>query len=715
MPRIDPRQGEHAREQLTGHESAFSSTSTLKQRAAERFRDTTVLTHAGKTRIISSSFARYFVAVIAVAIAFSIRWAIVRQYGELPHYITFYPAVLIVAMLGDVWAGLLATALSAVVAMYWILQPLGSFSIQSLSDAIGLAIFCTMGICVSAVAELYHRNHEKLAAFQTEEAVRNESRKADEERKLTEATCAERQRLFNVLETLPTMLCLLTPDHYVAWANRSFRERFGEPLGRHCYEYCFGLTQPCDFCETYSVLRTGRPHHWGITCADGGVLDVYDFPFTDVDGSPLILQMEADITERKRVEAELEAHRHHLQELVKERTSQLEAANAQLRAEISDRKLAEETLRKSQQQNEFLAGLIHASSQPLGVGYPDGRVGLVNRAFEQLIGYSAEELRSVDWAKMLTPPEWLASEEEKLAELHRTGKPVRYEKEFIRKDGTRVPVELLVQLVVDSEGTPQHYFAFVTDITERKRAEDALLRSERLASVGRVAAAIAHEINNPLEAVTNVLFLAKSQGNLPEAARQYLETADEELKRITHITQQSLGFYREPAAPASTSVIAVLESALNLLKSKIRTKNAIVEKQWGEDVQITAMAGELRQVFSNFLVNSLDAIDQNGLIRLRVSAGASPDGRRHVRITVADNGKGISAETRQHLFEPFFTTKGAVGTGLGLWVSKQIIDKHGGTIRLRSSNDGKRRGTVVSVVLPTEPVPNDVREQAIGA
>ncbi len=182
-----------------------------------------------------------------------------------------------------------------------------------------------------------------------------------------------------------------------------------------------------------------------------------------------------------------------------------------------------------------------------------------------------------------------------------------------------------------------------------------------------------------------------------------------------HITRQSLGFYRESNAPALTSVNAVLESAVDLLKNKIKAKNAVIEKQWDDDVQVTAVAGELRQVFTNLLTNSLDAIDEKGIIKLRVSTGAAfKNGDRCVRVTVADNGKGIDASSRQHIFEPFFTTKGTVGTGLGLWVSKQIIEKHGGTIRMRSTSNGVRRGTVFSIVLPVEPAAA-ARSQSAGA
>jgi signal transduction histidine kinase len=251
------------------------------------------------------------------------------------------------------------------------------------------------------------------------------------------------------------------------------------------------------------------------------------------------------------------------------------------------------------------------------------------------------------------------------------------------------------------------------DISARKRAEQALIRSEKLASAGRMAATIAHEINNPLEVVTNALFLAKSAGELPETTCQYLDIADAELKRIAHITRQSLGFYRESNAPALMSVNAVLESAVDLLKSRIKAKQAVIEKQWDGNVEITAVAGELRQVFSNLLSNSLDAIEVKGTIKLRVSTGAAfTNGDRCVRVTVADNGKGISASSRQRLFEPLFTTKGAIGTGLGLWVSKQIVDKHGGSIRVRSSSNGPRSGTVFSIVLPVEPAPAVHRQSA---
>ena len=264
--------------------------------------------------------------------------------------------------------------------------------------------------------------------------------------------------------------------------------------------------------------------------------------------------------------------------------------------------------------------------------------------------------------------------------------------------------DLLVDPLLDAEGKIAGVTCAAIDITERKRAQEALIRSEKLASLGRMAATISHEINNPLEGVMNLLYLANTCPGLPPLARHYLETASEELTRIAHITRQSLGFYRESGRPALTSVNVALQSALDLLRTKIREKRAIIQKECDEDVQVIAVAGELRQVFANLLVNSLDAISERGTIALRISrASTLKDSGRYVRFTIADNGTGISKSAKQQVFDALFTTKGAIGTGLGLWVSKQIIDKHGGTIRLRSSTDKSRRGTAFSILLPAEP------------
>jgi len=409
-----------------------------------------------------------------------------------------------------------------------------------------------------------------------------------------------------------------------------------------------------------------------------------------------------------------------LQWLVRLRTRQLVRANETISAEVAERRKAEAALQQAnatleqrvaertaelRQARGWLSVTLSSIGDAVLATDITGLVTFVNPVAAALTGWKPEEAEGQPIQKVfqiLNEKTRIPAEDIVLRVLQE-GHVVELANHtaLITKDGREIPIEDSAAPIRDHSDNVVGVVLVFHDVTEKRRAEAALVRSEKLASVGRMAASIAHEINNPLEAVMSLLFLASENKELPEKVRQYLEMADGELKRVAHITRQSLGFYRESNAPALTSVNAVLDSAVDLLKSKITAKLAVIEKQWDGDLEVTAVPGELRQVFSNLLANSLDAIDEKGTIKLRVSSGgAFNNGQRCVRITVADNGKGISASSRSHLFEPLYTTKGTVGTGLGLWVSKQIVDKHGGTIRMHSRTDGARRGTAFSVVLP---------------
>jgi signal transduction histidine kinase len=278
-----------------------------------------------------------------------------------------------------------------------------------------------------------------------------------------------------------------------------------------------------------------------------------------------------------------------------------------------------------------------------------------------------------------------------------------YELTYCRKDGTEFPAVVSVTALRDEDDAIIGYLLIGTDNTARKRAEAALLRSEMLATAGRMAASIAHEINNPLEGMMNTLYLARTTPGVPAEALGYLDIADGELMRIAHVTRQSLGFYREFSAATSNSVSVLIDSVVNLLQAKIRANRTTVEQQCEEKLRVTGIAGELRQVLANLLANSLDAVGPDGRIVVRASGCVDPhNGGRRVRIAVADGGTGMALETTKSIFDPFFTTKGAVGNGLGLWVCRQLVEKHGGSIRVRSSMKGDRRGTTFSVVLPQD-------------
>jgi PAS domain S-box-containing protein len=277
---------------------------------------------------------------------------------------------------------------------------------------------------------------------------------------------------------------------------------------------------------------------------------------------------------------------------------------------------------------------------------------------------------------------------------------VSYETHFVRKDGTFYPVLCSASPIIE-DGKPVGTVMEVRDLTAQKKAEEMLRNSEKLAATGRLAATIAHEINNPLESVTNLIFLAKCHRDLPAQVKQDLETADQELARVTHIAQQTLGFYRDSSRRGRVVLDDIVKGVVALYGRKLAYKNLKVRTEVKEGVAINGFAGEIRQVVSNLLINAVDAAPVGSSIRIRVSLVSEACGsERMVRITVADHGPGIPVENRAKVFQPFFTTKRDVGTGLGLWVTKAMIDRHGGSIRFRSSTTPPGTGTVFSVLLP---------------
>jgi PAS domain S-box-containing protein len=243
--------------------------------------------------------------------------------------------------------------------------------------------------------------------------------------------------------------------------------------------------------------------------------------------------------------------------------------------------------------------------------------------------------------------------------------------------------------------------AVVVDITERRQAEEALRKTEKLAAAGRLATSISHEINNPLEAVTNLLYLLRTHPGLDPVALNYADMAQSEIARVSHITQQTLRFYRQSSHPSETNVAELMDSVLTLYHGRAMAAHVEVELKYSANGRMLCFAGEIRQLFANLVANSLDAMPDGGRLKISVrdSASWSEPEVQGVRVSVADTGTGMTRETRQRIFEPFFTTKEATGTGLGLWVSAELIAKHSGIIRVRSRT-GKRSGTIFMLFFP---------------
>jgi signal transduction histidine kinase len=238
---------------------------------------------------------------------------------------------------------------------------------------------------------------------------------------------------------------------------------------------------------------------------------------------------------------------------------------------------------------------------------------------------------------------------------------------------------------LESRGTPSAvntrvWHGVTIDITERKNAELALVRSEKLAAIGRLSATIAHEVNNPLEAVTNLLYLAQTEPGLPSAARDYLQRADQELSRLGGIARRTLSFVRPKSSPGPVHALEIVEAVAAMFQPRCTARSAEIRILHNGDLRLGIPADDLRQVLTNLVSNACDALPETGG---RIEIEVAPAGAT-AAISVRDNGVGIAPENILRIFDPFFTTKEDVGTGIGLWVTKDLVEKNGGRIALRT-------------------------------
>lgn len=377
-------------------------------------------------------------------------------------------------------------------------------------------------------------------------------------------------------------------------------------------------------------------------------------------------------------------------------------------------KSANEQLRKS---TEFFRGIINTVREPLLVLDSTFRVIAVNESFLRTFSTSLEQTVN-KFLYRIGNEQWNITKLRVMLEqvLPKQQAVTNFEVEHEFENIGHRKMLLNAQILSQTNNRESMILLAIEDITERKLAEAALIKSEKLAASGRLAASLAHEINNPLQAVSNLMNLLESSPKLAAEARQHATLAKQELGRVVHLVRQSLGFYRESVSLTAVNLEEVLESVLTLYKKQIEARQITLTKQYRVDGTIQSYPGEIRQVFSTLLVNAMEACSKGRRIVLR--ARTSSDWRnsavRGVRITLADTGAGISAAHRVRIFEPFFTTKGERGTGLGLWVTQGIVHRLGGSILVRSATRPGKSGTAFSVFVPHRTRKMDLAPSEIG-
>jgi PAS domain S-box-containing protein len=360
------------------------------------------------------------------------------------------------------------------------------------------------------------------------------------------------------------------------------------------------------------------------------------------------------------------------------------------------RKQAEEDLRESAKRLGELAAIVASSDDVILSKDLDGTVTSWNAAATRVFGYTPAEMIGRSILELI--PEHLHSDEKAIIENIRAGRRVEhFETIRLTKDGRLIDVSLTVSPIKDERGQVVGASKILRDISSRKRIEQSLLQAEKIAATGRMAATIAHEINNPLEAVMNLLFLLREKITDDEGIG-YLATAEDELGRVSHIAKQTLGYYREHAAASPASLSEIAEHALTIYAPRCTAAGIAIRKSLISSTKVVLRRGEMMQVISNLIANSIYAMSAGGTLSVSVKDETSTgDG---IVLTIQDNGVGIAPDVLPKVFEAFFTTRATVGTGIGLFVAKQFVEGHGGWISIESNNESENHGTTVRIFLP---------------
>ncbi len=359
--------------------------------------------------------------------------------------------------------------------------------------------------------------------------------------------------------------------------------------------------------------------------------------------------------------------------------------------DISERRKAEESRFR-------LAAIVDSADDAIISKDLNGIVTSWNEGAYRMFGYTANEMVGQPVLRLI-PPELHYEEDEILRKLRSGGRIDHYETKRRKKNGETFEVSVTISPIRDASGRVIGASKIARDISDRKRIERLLVQSEKLAATGRMAATIAHEINNPLESLINLIFLARQNSAVGGKAHGYLLTAEQEMERVSHIARQTLGYYRDTNLPIDLSLHELIENVLSVYKSKLLATRISVDTQFNDVRKITVSKGEMLQVFSNIIGNAVDAMRHGGVLRISIRDLITSTGDG-IQTVVRDNGTGIAPEHLDRVFEPFFTTKGELGTGIGLWVARQLVERRGGQISVASSTEKGNSGTTMTIFIP---------------
>lgn len=352
-----------------------------------------------------------------------------------------------------------------------------------------------------------------------------------------------------------------------------------------------------------------------------------------------------------------------------------------------------------------LAAIVDSADDAIISKDLNGIVRTWNDAACRLFGYTAEEMIGQPILKLIPPD--LQHEEDLILSKIRAGERLEhYETVRRRKNGERFQISVTISPIRDESGRIVGASKIARDISDQKRMERLLVEAEKLAANGRMAASIAHEINNPLESLMNLIYLARQNTPPGDKAYGYLVTAEDELERVSHIARQTLGYYRDTGVPVAVYIHDLIENVVTVYRAKLTSNNISMDMRFDDSRKIVVRKGEMLQVFSNIVANSIHAMPRGGTLTVCTQIVERPEGLG-VETTLRDTGTGIRPEQLDRVFEPFFTTKGEVGTGIGLWVARQVVTKRGGDISLTSSTQHGASGTQVTIFLPFETPADD--------